>query len=81
MKIVPIDKPGEMGENVKKRIEDTLKLAKENGAINIAITMVTSTGDTIDCWANDNEVYKMIGALECLKLDFINVHVQKRDTE
>ncbi|EOC0120656.1 hypothetical protein ACI0YO_003593 [Cronobacter sakazakii] len=35
-------------------------------------------GSVLDCWHNGGRPYVMVGAMESLRLDFINANIERR---
>jgi hypothetical protein len=59
------------GAHVDKVVQDTLELSDTGEILNIAVIVLTRDGKVHDVMANNNEVFKMIGALEVIKSDTI----------
>lgn len=66
-------------ENVIIRLEEALEFAKNGNISNCLVIMVSNTGEVLDCWANRNKPYVMVGALESLKMEFMSVCIESRD--
>lgn len=47
-------------------------MAKQGGVESCAIILATHDGGVLDCWANRDQVYTLIGGLEGLKRDFMD---------
>ena len=63
---------------VVQRLEEVLELAKQGKAINCAVLLINDDETIQDGWANPNNPYAMVGALEALKQDFMNSNIEKR---
>ena len=80
MKIVDISKSKEpVGLHVKEQLESALKLAESNSISNVAIVMVNEDGDVMDCWANGNNPFAIVGGLESLKFEFMRAQIESRE--
>ena len=73
------EKENTSGENVIKRIEEVLEKAKAGELNNIIIVASTNKEEVIDCWANGNDPFRMVGALESVKLEFMAALIERRD--
>lgn len=76
--VVPISGGSPNGENVIARLEEALELAKDGGISNCIVIMACSNGDVMDCWANGNKPFVMIGALESIKREFMDSKIEAR---
>ncbi|SBZ23989.1 putative ABC transporter ATP-binding protein [Klebsiella pneumoniae] len=63
-----VRKPSEMSDGQKYR----LKIAK------LIELMINNDGSVLDCWHNGGRPYVMVGAMESLRLDFINANIERR---
>lgn len=61
------------------RIEQLVGYLNDETIANVAVVMVTNQGHVIDCWANGSEMFRMTGALEGLKHEFIKLYREMRD--
>jgi len=64
------------GPNVVSRVEDTIKLLGKENILNCAIILSHKDGSISSCYANNQGIYQMIGALEVLKQRFINEEIE-----
>ena len=78
MKIVPISKSKSCGEMVIHHLEKALEFANERPIDNVAVIMLDANGEVLDCWANKNSPFVMVGAIESLKIDFMNACIEGR---
>lgn len=76
--VVPIKSAQQSGANVIKRLEEALEMAKQGKIENCVIVMTGFNGDIIDCWANGNSPYVMSGAIETIKQEFMDAHIERR---
>ncbi len=80
-KVIDIDKEVPNGANVIERLEEALEKAKHGGVDNCLIVMSFNNGDIMDCWANGNKPFVIVGALESLKKDFMDACIEDRKNE
>ena len=66
------------GDNVEQRITELTEMLKANDIENIVIVAVKTDGSVIDCWANGTRPFVIVGALESVKLEFMNACVEQR---
>ena len=78
MKVVEFNKNIDNGDMVIERLEEALEMAKKGNIENCIIVMATRDGTVVDCWANRNIPFRMIGALESIKLEFMTACIEKR---
>lgn len=71
------EKP-ENGYNVEQRISELTEMLKANDIENIVIVAVKTDGSVIDCWANGTRPFVIVGALESVKLEFMNACIEQR---
>jgi hypothetical protein len=67
------------GDNVELRLNQAIEYLKDNIVTNVVVVMVGGDGSVIDSWANRTNPYVMLGALECIKFDFMNSCIEPRD--
>ncbi len=80
MRLVEIgNKPKVNGENVEEELNHAIEYAKENNILNMAIVMIGEDGSVLDCWANNNKPFVMVGALESLKMEFMKGCIEGRE--
>lgn len=41
--------------------------------------MVNEDGDVMDCWANGNNPFAIVGGLEALKYEFMKAQIESRE--
>jgi len=81
MKVVPITTAGDKSnEEVVFRLLEALDMANKGGTINCFVILADKDGNVSDCWANQNDAFAMVGALESLKKDFMDsvIETQQR---
>ncbi|ECC6545558.1 hypothetical protein C9561_16980 [Salmonella enterica] len=81
LKIVKFKPSKEMDDNnaeVIRLLEEALKSAKEGKSQSMAILLINSDGSVLDCWHSGWRPYVMVGAMESLRLDFINANIESR---
>lgn len=78
LKVVPISKANPNGENVIERLEEALEMARNGGINNCIVIMDMSKGEIIDGWANNNNPFVMVGALESVKREFMDACMAHR---
>ena len=66
------------GENVINRLEEALEFAKQGTICNCMIVMAGNDNSVVDCWANGNKPFVMIGGLESVKREFMDAIIEKR---
>ncbi|MDP1114637.1 hypothetical protein Q6270_26890, partial [Klebsiella pneumoniae] len=44
----------------------------------LGLLMINNDGSVLVCWHNGGRPYVMVGALESLRLDFINANIERR---
>ena len=66
------------GDNVEQRIAELTEMLKANDVENIVIVAVKRDGSVIDCWANGSRPFVIVGALESVKLEFMNACIEQR---
>ncbi len=77
-KVVSINKNDRSSDDVIERLEQALQMARDGGIDNCAVIMTCTNGNVIDCWANNNHSFLMVGAMESLKKDFMNRNIESR---
>lgn len=60
---------------VVERIKEALAMAEEGRLTSVAIVGV-SDGDIVTCWANPAQPFLMVGAIESLKVDYIQANIE-----
>lgn len=81
LKVVPFTKKPASGVDnteVIRLLTDALEHARKGSCHSVALLLIDSDGNALDCWHNGGRPYVMVGALESLKLDFINVNIERR---
>lgn len=66
------------GENVIERLEECLAMAKDGLIKNVLVIAVTNDNDVMDCWANAQSPFVVVGGIESLKLDFMTSVIERR---
>ena len=75
LKIVEL-KPSKEADN--NNVEEALQYAREGKSQSLALLMINNDGSVLDCWHNGGRPYVMVGAMESLRLDFINANIERR---
>jgi hypothetical protein len=85
MKIVPFeprtDADAEHNQQmVMTRLQEALEMARAGSVRSVAIVMMLDAPDSsiVDCWHNGGQPYIMLGAIESLKVDFLNAAIDRR---
>ncbi len=78
MKVVEFKNKISTGDNVTLRLNEALEYVESNQVSNLIILMVCENGDVVDCWANSNKPFTIVGALESIKIEFMNNFIEKR---
>ncbi|CAI1683862.1 hypothetical protein [Serratia fonticola] len=81
LKIVPFKKrePDKHdNQEVIRLLEEALENAKKGNYHSMAIVMINSEHEVLDCWHNGLFPYQMVGALESLKSDYIQACIERR---
>lgn len=79
MKVVQFNNSEERsGENVIDRLEECLAMAKDGLIKNVLVIAVTNDNDVMDCWANTQSPFVVVGGIESLKLDFMTKVIERR---
>jgi len=60
------------------RLEEALAMAQMGNISNCMIIMAVNDGSVVDCWANGNKPFIMVGALESIKREFMDALIEKR---
>lgn len=63
---------------VIRLLEDALDHAQNGNYHAMAIVLVSNDGEVLDCWHNGGRPYVMVGAMESLKIDYINACIERR---
>lgn len=63
---------------VIRKLEEALSHAKSEKCISLALLMICSNGNVVDCYHNGGRPYVMVGAIEALKHDFISAQIESR---
>lgn len=85
MKIVPFEPrtDADMEHNqqmVISRLQEALEMAKAGSVRSVAVVMLLDAPDSaiVDCWHNGGQPYVMLGAIESLKVNFLNAAIDRR---
>jgi len=79
MKVVQFSNSEESsGENVIERLEECLAMARDGLIKNVLVIAVTNDNDVMDCWANTQSPFVVVGGIESLKLDFMTKVIERR---
>lgn len=81
LKIVPFTKKSETSTDnaeVIRLLSEALEHARNGTCHSMALLLIDSDGNALDCWHNGGRPYFIVGALESLKLDFINANIERR---
>ena len=79
MKVIEFKKDeSASGENVVERLEECLAMAKDGLIKNVLVLAITNNDDVLDCWANHQSPFVVVGGIESLKLDFMNSVIERR---
>ncbi len=65
-------------DNVIIRLREALEMAEEGQIESCAVILVGNDGLVMDCWANNGSPFVMVGAIDALKFDFMNEHIERR---
>lgn len=79
MKVIKFNNTKESGQNVIERLEEALEMAKKGGIDNCIVIMAGTDGSIVDCWANRNQPFSMIGGIESIKKEFMDACIEGRD--
>ncbi|ELY3543837.1 hypothetical protein SMX40_001666 [Cronobacter turicensis] len=63
---------------VIRLLEDALQAAKEGNYRSMAVLLIDDNGTVLDAWHSGGLPYVMVGAMESLKCDFINLQIERR---
>lgn len=63
---------------VIRLLEEALHAAREGNYRSLAILLIDESGAVMDAWHSDDLPYVMVGAIESLKTDFINLQIERR---
>ncbi len=66
------------GQHVIERLEEALTMAKKGGVDNCVVIITRTDGSVMDCWANGNKPFVMVGALESVKREFMDAKIEGR---
>ena len=75
LRVVPAEKSN--GFNVNERVAELVELLKNNDVENVVIIATTTSG-IASSWANSSDPFTIIGAIEVLKLEFMNSNIEPR---
>lgn len=81
LKVVPFaTKPEISVDNAEviRLLTDALEHARKGSCHSVALLLIDGDGNALDCWHNGGRPYVLVGALESLKLDFINANIERR---
>jgi len=78
LRLITRGKVAENGENVQARLLEAQDMATRGGISNCIVIMTGADGSVVDCWANRDNPYQIVGALEALKHEFINSSIEQR---
>lgn len=63
---------------VIRLLEEALHAAREGKYRSMAILLIDDNGAVMDAWHSGGLPYVMVGAIESLKTDFINLQIERR---
>lgn len=63
---------------VIRLLEEALHAAREGNYRSMAILLIDESGAVMDAWHSGGFLYVMVGAIESLKTDFINLQIERR---
>ncbi|MCV2531992.1 hypothetical protein VPX56_10365 [Enterobacter wuhouensis] len=63
---------------VIRLLEEALHAAREGNYRSLAILLIDESGAVMDAWHSGSLPYVMVGAIESLKTDFINLQIERR---
>lgn len=66
------------GFEVIERLEEALAMAKDGLVSNVIVLAVLNDGGVMDCWANNNSPFVMVGGLESIKKEFMDSCIEGR---
>ena len=75
LRVVPTERTN--GLNVNERVAELVELLKNSDVENVVIIATTSSG-IASSWANGSDPFAVIGAIEVLKLEFMNSNIEPR---
>ncbi|WP_312268055.1 hypothetical protein [Pseudescherichia sp.] len=81
LKVVPFTKKPEISADnseVIRLLTDALEHVRKGSCHSVALLLIDGDGNALDCWHNGGRPYVLVGALESLKLDFINANIERR---
>lgn len=81
LKVVPIRRSEQAkidNLEVIRLLEQALEHAKNGDCHSVAVILLDSDGNAIDCWHNGGRPYVMVGAIESLKSEFISTQIERR---
>ncbi|WP_431622765.1 hypothetical protein [Enterobacter hormaechei] len=59
-------------------LKEALHAAREGNYRSMAILLIDESGAVMDAWHSGGFPYVMVGAIESLKTDFINLQIERR---
>lgn len=63
---------------VVRLLEEALQAAKEGSYRSMAVLLIKDDGSVLDALHSGGLPYVMVGAIESLKCDFINLQIERR---
>ena len=63
---------------VIRLLEEALQAAREGNYRSMAVLLIKDDGAVLDAWHSGGLPYVMVGAIESLKCDFINLQIERR---
>ena len=64
--------------SVRERFKECEEYMDSNTVVNAIVVLVCSDGTVVDCWANRNNPFVMVGALESIKKEFMDNCIEER---
>lgn len=66
------------GDGVDATMNEIAAFIEAGGITNCCVVLLTDKDEVIDTWANGELPYKMVGCLESIKQDFIDICIDRR---
>jgi len=77
-KIVDISGPPVTPPDIFDRLAEAVDHCRVNAVSNCLIITVSEDGQVTDSWASGDRPFTMVGAMETVKRDFMDKHIEKR---
>lgn len=63
---------------VVRLLKEAIGYAESETSQSLALVMLNKDGSVVDCWHSGGRPYVMVGAMESLRIDFINANIERR---